>query len=123
LPVTRSSGTVAVAPLDQVTVIEAGAATSCMSVITKCHSVESHSWSSSALAWMTVVPPPVVVDVEVVPVVPVDVEVPVPPDVEVEVDVLVPPEVLVEDELVPDVFVLQLLWPPLTPAISRPWAL
>jgi hypothetical protein len=70
---------------------------------------------------------PPVVEVPVVPPVEVPVEVPVvvPPDVFVEVDVpvVVPPDVLVEVDVVPEVFEAQLWVPPLTPAISRPWAL
>src|SRR5438094_4581888 len=57
--------------------MEAGALTSCMSVITKCHSTELHSWSVNAFAWIVIMPPPVVVDVLVVPAVVVDVFVPV----------------------------------------------
>jgi hypothetical protein len=91
--VTLSSITVCVAPLDQVTRIDAGASTFMTPVITKCHSLELQSWSLSAFARIsTMAPPPVVlVDVDVpvdVPVeVPVDVLVDVPPLVEVEVDV------------------------------------
>jgi len=104
LPVTRSSATVSVAPFDHFTVIEAGAWTSCMSVITKCHSAELHSWSFRVLAFtlIVVVPPPVVVDVLVVPPVVVDVPVPPPVVVDVLVPVVVPADVLVElDEVVP----------------------
>ena len=86
MPVTRSRATVEVPPLDQLTVMEAGALTSCMSVITKCHSTELHSWSVNAFAWIVIMPPPVVVDVLVVPAVVVDVFVPV------DVPVLVPVE-------------------------------
>ena len=96
---TRSSATVSVAPFDHFTVIEAGALTLCMSVITKCHSAESHSWSFSVLAFtlIVIVPPPVVVDVLVLP--PVVVDVPVLPPV--VVDVLVP--VVVPADVVPPV--------------------
>ena len=101
-----SRATEAVAPFDHVTVIEAGAFTSLTPVITKCHSVESHSWSMRAFAWMVVMPPPVVVEVLVLPPVVVDVLVPVvvPPEVLVEVEVVVLPDVPVEvDEEVPAV--------------------
>ena len=104
MPVTRSSATVSVAPFDHFTVIEAGAVTSCMSVITKCHSAELHSWSFRVLAFtvMVVVPPPVVVEVLVVPPVVVDVPVVPPVVVDVLVPVVVPADVLVElDEVVP----------------------
>lgn len=105
-----------------------------MSVITKCHSVESHSWSSKAFAWMVIVvsPPPVVVDVLVVPVVPVDVEAVVPPDVLVPVDVPVvvlvdvPVEVPVDVpvDVVPDPqFTVKLrnLSPPAAGVLCRAW--
>ena len=80
------------------TVIEAGAFTSFMSVITKCHSLESHSWSVKAFAWIVTMPPPVVVEVLVLPPVVVEVLVPVvvPVDVPVDVPVEVPVDVEVE---------------------------
>jgi len=112
LPVTRSSATVSVAPFDHFTVIEAGAWTSCMSVITKCHSAESHSWSFRVLAFtlIVIVPPPVVVDVLVLP--PVVVDVPVLPPV--VVDVLVPVEVAVD---VPVVVPVEVVVPVDVPAV------
>ena len=90
MPVTRSSATLAVAPFDHATVIEAGALPPETPVMTKCHSDELHSWSVNAFALMTTLPPPVVVEVPVVPLVP----------VEVDVDVLVPVEPLVPVEVV-----------------------
>jgi hypothetical protein len=123
LPVTRSSATLSVAPFDHFTVIEAGAWTSCMSVITKCHSAELHSCSLRVLAFTLIVimPPPVVVDVLVLPPVVVDVPVLPPVVVDVLVPVVVPADVLVElDEVVP---LVQVWVPPLTPARSRPCAL
>src|SRR5213596_2593476 len=93
--------------------MEAGALTSCMSVITKCHSTELHSWSVNAFAWIVIMPPPVVVDVLVVPAVVVDVfvpvdvpvDVPVLVDVPVDVPVEVPVDVVVDPDVpeVPDV--------------------
>src|SRR5438477_6029114 len=64
-----------------------------MPVITNAHSAELQPWSVSAFAEMVTMPPPVVVDVLVVPVPPVVV------DVEVFVPVVVPPEVLVDVEV------------------------
>src|SRR5438270_13919949 len=84
--------------------MEAGALTSCMSVITKCHSTELHSWSVNAFAWIVIMPPPVVVDVLVVPAVVVEVLVPVDVPVDVPVVVLVEvPLVLSPPELLPPV--------------------
>jgi hypothetical protein len=97
LPVTRSRATSAVAPFDQLTWIVTGACMSLTPVITKCHSVLSHSWSLRALAEMVMDPP-------VVPVVPVVVDVPVEVDVLVLVPVVAVPVVLVL-VFVPVVFV------------------
>ena len=69
-------------------------------VITKCQSLELHSWSCNAFAWIVTIPPPVEVEVLVVPVVPVEEVVPVPPEVDVpvvvDVEVLVPVDVPVD---------------------------
>ena len=85
-------------------------------VITKCHSLELHSWSVSAFAWIVTMPAPAVVDVPVVPVVPVDVEVPVPPEVDVDVDVEVPVPVVVD---VPVPVVVPVLVPPVPQLIVK----
>jgi hypothetical protein len=104
-PVTFPRATFIVEPLAHVTVMNAGACASLVSVMTKCHSLLLHSWSLRAFARIVIVVLP--------PVVPVDVDVPVPPEVPVEVPVPpevpvlavplveVPPEVPVEVELPP----------------------